>query len=109
MKPNIVGLMSDQQRSDRLACLGGEIIRTPNQIRSSDRATLFSGLYARKHGLAHSGTAIDEVWKSAVTEEFHYNTWMTNRACEYLETAQKYEPFLSVCRIPGSTASRDTH
>jgi len=73
---NVVLIMSDQQRADSLGCLGNRIARTPNldalasggavlnrhfaanQICSPSRATLFSGHYARHHGLTHNGIAL---------------------------------------------------
>lgn len=75
---NVILIMSDQQRADSLGCTGNPLVRTPsldalaargsvltdhytpNQICSPSRATLFSGLYARHHGLAHNGIALDE-------------------------------------------------
>lgn len=75
---NVILIMSDQQRADSLGCTGNSLVRTPNidalvargavlmdhytpnQICSPSRATAFSGLYARHHGLAHNGIALDE-------------------------------------------------
>ncbi len=75
---NVIVIMSDQQRADSLGCLGNRIARTPNldalasrgavlqrhfaanQICSPSRATLFSGYYARHHGLTHNGIALPE-------------------------------------------------
>lgn len=76
--PNLVLLMADQLRADALGCFGNSIARTPalnavaargarlhahmtpNQICSPSRGTLFSGLYARNHGLVHNGIALRE-------------------------------------------------
>jgi len=70
--------MADQLRADALGCFGNSHARTPtldalaargarlsahmtpNQICSPSRATLFSGLYARNHGLAHNGIALGD-------------------------------------------------
>jgi len=70
--------MADQLRADALGCFGNTLARTPNldalaargarlaahmtpnQICSPSRATLFSGLYARHHGLVHNGIALDD-------------------------------------------------
>jgi len=67
-KPSIVFLLTDDQRYDALSCAGNPIIRTPNMdwlaqngirfenafvttpICAASRATLFTGLYERKHG-----------------------------------------------------------
>ncbi|MGH7125918.1 MAG: sulfatase-like hydrolase/transferase, partial [Stellaceae bacterium] len=76
--PNLVLFMADQLRADALGCFGNPFARTPaldalaargarlgahmtpNQICSPSRATLFSGLYARNHGLVHNGIALRE-------------------------------------------------
>ena len=70
--------MADQLRADALGCFGNALARTPvldgladrgarltahmtpNQICAPSRASLFSGLYARNHGLVHNGIALDE-------------------------------------------------
>ncbi|HKF70640.1 MAG TPA: sulfatase-like hydrolase/transferase [Stellaceae bacterium] len=74
--PNLVLFMADQLRADALGCFGNPLARTPvldavaasgarlsahmtpNQICSPSRASLFSGLYARNHGLVHNGIAL---------------------------------------------------
>ena len=73
---NILLITTDQQRADSLGCSGNAVARTPcldalaargalfrnhytpNQICSPSRATLFSGRYARHHGLTHNGIAL---------------------------------------------------
>ncbi len=75
--PNILWICTDQQRSDSLGCSGNETVNTPNldrlaasgtrfarhhtpmQICSPSRATLFTGLYPRNHGLITNGRALD--------------------------------------------------
>jgi arylsulfatase A-like enzyme len=70
--------MADQLRADALGCFGNSFARTPNldalaargarlnahmtpnQICAPSRASLFSGLYARNHGLVHNGIALRE-------------------------------------------------
>ena len=70
--------MADQLRADALGCFGSSLARTPvldglaaqgarlrahmtpNQICAPSRASLFSGLYARNHGLVHNGIALSE-------------------------------------------------
>lgn len=67
--PNIVFLLTDDQRHDALGCAGNPIVRTPNidalaargvrfqnafvttAICVTSRASIFSGLYARSHGI----------------------------------------------------------
>ncbi len=77
-KPNVLLICTDQQRFDSLGCTGNGLIRTPhiddiarrgvvfsrhftpNQICMPSRATMFTGLYPRHHGLCHNGIAFDE-------------------------------------------------
>lgn len=67
--PNLVFLLTDDQRWDTLGCMGNRIIQTPNvdalarqgatftnmfvttPICVTSRASFFSGLYARSHGI----------------------------------------------------------
>jgi arylsulfatase A-like enzyme len=76
--PNLVLFMADQLRADAPGCFGNTFARTPvldamaargarlsghmtpNQICAPSRASLFSGLYARNHGLVHNGIALRE-------------------------------------------------
>lgn len=75
---NVLLIMTDQQRADSLGCSGNACVQTPNidalsqrgarfdahytphQICSPSRATLFSGLLARHHGLTRNGVALPE-------------------------------------------------
>ena len=77
MKPNIIFICTDQQRSDSLACTGNPVSRTPNidsiaehglrfsrhntpmQICSPSRATMMTGLYPRNHQLIMNGMALN--------------------------------------------------
>jgi arylsulfatase A-like enzyme len=76
--PNLLVFMADQLRADALGCFGNSFAHTPtldalatrgarlnshvtpNQICAPSRASLFSGLYARNHGLVHNGIALRE-------------------------------------------------
>ncbi len=76
-RPNIIFFCADQMRYDGVDCLGNPAIRTPNigaigrggacfhmhrtplQICSPSRATMFTGLYPRHHGLYKNGNALD--------------------------------------------------
>jgi arylsulfatase A-like enzyme len=67
--PNIVFLLTDDQRWDALGCMGNQILKTPNidklaregilfenafvttSICCTSRASIFSGQYARRHGI----------------------------------------------------------
>lgn len=65
----------------------------------AEKAPDAAALYAPENALAPGPTDMDEVWKSAVPEELHYNTWITERACEFLETAGA-DPFFLFVSYP---------
>lgn len=68
-RPNIIFLLTDDQRRDMLGCMGNDIIQTPNidalaadgvifdktfvttSICCTSRASIFTGQYARRHGI----------------------------------------------------------
>src|SRR5690606_17844451 len=72
-RPNILLIMTDQQRADHLGCYGNPILRTPNidglarqGVRASrfyvasptcmsNRATLMTGRMPSLHGVLHNG------------------------------------------------------
>lgn len=76
-RPNLVLICTDQLRHDALGCTGNRVARAPNidrialegvsfcnhvtpcQICAPSRASLFSGLYLRHHGLIRNGLALD--------------------------------------------------
>jgi N-acetylglucosamine-6-sulfatase len=73
-RPNVVVILTDDQRGDAMSCAGNPVIRTPHIDRlaaegarfanafvttslcSPGRASLLSGLYARKHGVLNNFT-----------------------------------------------------
>ena len=78
-RPNVVVLMSDQQRLDTVSCYGlNDICKTPHidalaargvrfdaaftptAICSPARASFYTGLYPHKHGVTANGLCIDE-------------------------------------------------
>ena len=91
---NVILISTDQQRADSLGCYGNRLARTPhidelagrgatfishvtpNQICSPSRATLFSGRYARHHGLTHNGIALGEHVR-LLTHDFKDNGYAT--------------------------------
>ena len=76
-KSNVVLFCTDQLRFDALSCTGNSIVNTPNidriaqngvsftnhitpcQICAPSRASMFTGLYPRHHGLTRNGVALD--------------------------------------------------
>ena len=77
-RPNILLIITDQQRTDTLGCYGATHMRTPviDQLAASgvqfnraycnssvctpSRASLFTGVYASRHGAWHVGTHVPE-------------------------------------------------
>ena len=73
-KPNIIFLLTDDQRADTMSCAGNPIIKTPNMdaianngvrftntfvttsICASSRASIFSGQWTSRHGITGFGT-----------------------------------------------------
>lgn len=75
-RPNIVFLLTDDQRWDSLGCMGNPIVQTPNldalaaggtlftnhfattPICAASRASIFTGLHTRCHGIEDFGTPL---------------------------------------------------
>lgn len=73
-RPNVLVIVTDDQRWDALSCLGNKMVRTPNldqlvaegarfanafvttSLCSPSRATMMSGLYAHRHGVLNNFT-----------------------------------------------------
>ena len=81
-RPNIVFLLTDDQRWDALGCMGNALIQTPNldklaaegtlftnhfattPICAASRASVFTGLHTRCHGIEDFGTPLSpELWR----------------------------------------------
>jgi len=76
--PNIIFLLTDDQRADTMGCAGNPIIRTPNMddlanygvrfnnafvttsICASSRASIFTGQWTRRHGITDFQTPFSE-------------------------------------------------
>lgn len=80
-RPNVIVLVTDDQRFDTLGCMGNKIIQTPHldalarqgvvfdnafvttSICAISRASIFSGQYARRHGIVNFATMFaPEAW-----------------------------------------------
>lgn len=77
-RPNIILLLTDDQRNDTLGCAGHPIVQTPNidklagrgirfencfvttSICAASRASIFTGLHERTHGYTFGKPAVDE-------------------------------------------------
>ncbi|MBN2312253.1 MAG: sulfatase [Candidatus Hydrogenedentes bacterium] len=77
-RPNIILLVTDDQRWDAMSCMGRPVIQTPSldrlagegvlfennfcttSICCSSRATIFTGLYTRCHGIVDFGTPLSD-------------------------------------------------
>jgi arylsulfatase A-like enzyme len=76
-RPNLILIVTDDQRADELGCIGNPVVRTPNLDRlaaegtlfteatvtspvcTPSRASIFTGMHERRHGINfNSGTAL---------------------------------------------------
>jgi arylsulfatase A-like enzyme len=93
-KPNLLIILSDQQRRDSLGCYGNPVIRTPNLDRlaaegvvcdqafvanmvcAPSRASIWTGRYPRAHGVVSNGVALskDEITIASALLEAGYRT-----------------------------------
>ena len=53
-------------------------------------------LYDREQAIALPPSDLDEVWKCAVPEELHYNSWIADQECEFLSERRDESFFLFV-------------
>ena len=100
-KPNIVFLLTDDQRWDTLGCMGNKAIKTPNIDRMAEqgivfensfvttsicvvsRASILSGQYMRTHGVRDFGQPLDAEWMEgtypAIMRQAGYATGMIGK------------------------------
>lgn len=57
-KPNLLFLLTDQQRYDTLACYGNAVIQTPNLNRLADESLVFERAYVTQPVCTPSGSSI---------------------------------------------------
>jgi len=57
-------------------------------------------LYLPEHALSSRPDDLDEIWKSAVPSDLHYNNWITDRACDFLAEHNAREPFFLFVSYP---------
>ncbi len=87
MKPNIILLMTDQQRWDSLGCNGNRFVSTPNVDRLAEggancansytpwpvctpaRATMWTGVYPHQHQVIYNAYKMDNVLKETSHEQ----------------------------------------
>jgi arylsulfatase A-like enzyme len=43
---------------------------------------------------------LDEIWRSAIPAEFHYNSWINDRACDFIDQGDGTEPFFIFVSYP---------
>ncbi len=114
-RPNILMLCTDQQRFDTLGCYGNSHAKTPNLDRlaaqgamfeqcyvqnticSPSRASLFTGMYARNHGLWANGVAMPDHRKmfTRVLADAGYDCGMVGKqhlsACGGWQTEKRFD------------------
>ena len=57
-------------------------------------------LYLPENALAPAPDDLDEVWKSAIPQNLHYNSWITDRACDFLQHHNEDQPFFLFVSYP---------
>ncbi|MBM3597280.1 MAG: arylsulfatase [Alphaproteobacteria bacterium] len=57
-------------------------------------------LYGRDHALAPPPDDLDEVWKCAVPEHLHYNTWIADRACDAIRQTSRHDRLFLYVSFP---------
>ena len=101
-RPNILFLLSDDQRWDALGCMGNKIVRTPHldklaaggvlfrnnfcatSICAVSRATIFSGLHEKSHGVSGFQTSLKpEVFAQTYPELLRKNGYRTGFLGKY--------------------------
>jgi arylsulfatase A-like enzyme len=125
-RPNILFLMTDDQRYDAMSCAGNQILRTPNMDRiaeggvrftegfvsnalcSPSRATIVTGLYSHAHGVTTNGGAThrlrpDQVTFPMLLQKAGYHTALVGK----WHIASQPTGFDHWCILPGQGVYHD--
>jgi arylsulfatase A-like enzyme len=57
-------------------------------------------LYAPDHAVEPAPKDLDEAWKSAVPADLHYNSWIADRAVDFIASADRRHPFFLFVSFP---------
>jgi arylsulfatase A-like enzyme len=57
-------------------------------------------LYDPAHALERAPADLDEVWKSGVPAELHYNTWIADRSIDFISSVRTGDPFFLFVSFP---------
>lgn len=57
-------------------------------------------LYLPENSLDDTPDEMDEVWRSAVPAELHYNSWIADRSIDFIERCRDEEPFFLFTSFP---------
>ncbi|MGC6484319.1 MAG: sulfatase [Candidatus Puniceispirillales bacterium] len=57
-------------------------------------------LYLPENSLDDDPDEMDEVWRSAVPPEYHYNTWIAGQAADFITATKTDEPFFMFVSFP---------
>ena len=128
-RPNIILLLTDDQRNDTLGCAGHPIVQTPNidklaekgvrfencfvttSICAASRASIFTGLYERTHGFTFGKPPVPANYTAAtypaLLRQSGYRCGFIGKfGCRMENSEQMFDDF-NVVRGPGYLAQPD--
>ncbi|MCF7955676.1 MAG: sulfatase-like hydrolase/transferase, partial [Phycisphaerae bacterium] len=122
-RPNIIFLLTDDQRNDTLGCAGHPVVKTPNidklagdgvrfencfvttAICAASRASIFTGLMERTHGYTFGKPAVTEKYTStsypALLKQAGYRTGFVGKYGCLMENDKDIFDFKKVVGGPG--------